>query len=235
MFPQCNAIGTITLNSSVGGINPSAVEMAARSGAKIVWFPTCDSAHELAYVFDGDPNKKLPYWAQIVIQMKEAGRPNPVIAILDNGRLKKEVHDVLDVIACHNIILATSHISHEEAFALVDAAEKRKIGRIIITHADFPTTCYTEDEQIAFIKKGAYIEHCYTTWATSKSDFKTVARQIRTVGADHVILSTDLGQTGAPYPDEGIKEYAVRLIKEEGFSEAEIQKMIKYNPACLVA
>jgi hypothetical protein len=59
MFPKCNAIGTITLNSSVGGINPSAVEMAGRSGAKIVWFPTCDSQHELAHVFNGDPNKKL--------------------------------------------------------------------------------------------------------------------------------------------------------------------------------
>jgi hypothetical protein len=46
MYPQCNALGAITLNSSVGGINPTAVEMAARAGAKIVWFPTCDSEYE---------------------------------------------------------------------------------------------------------------------------------------------------------------------------------------------
>ena len=30
MFPGCYAIGTITLNSAVGGINPMAVEMAGR-------------------------------------------------------------------------------------------------------------------------------------------------------------------------------------------------------------
>lgn len=234
MFPKCNVLGSITLNSSVGGINPSAVEMAGRSGAKIVWFPTCDSAHEIAHVFNGDPNKKLPYWAQIVLQLKEAGIQTPAIAILENGKLKKEVYEVLEIIASHNMALATGHISHEEAFALVDAAVERKVKRIIITHADFPTTCYTEEEQLTFIRKGAFIEHCYTTWATGKSNFNTVARQIKTVGAEHVILSTDLGQKEALYPDEGLKEYAARLIKEEAFSEAEVQKMIVHNPTQLI-
>ena len=37
--PGCDSIGTITLNGSVGGINPMAVEMAARAGAKLLWFP----------------------------------------------------------------------------------------------------------------------------------------------------------------------------------------------------
>ena len=234
LYPQCNAIGTITLNSSVGGINPSAVEMASRSGAKLVWFPTCDSAHEAANIFDGDPNKKLPFWAQIVIQMKEAGIQNPPISLLENGKLKKEVHDVLAVIASHNIILATGHVSHEEAFALVDAAVEHKVQRIIITHADFPATCYTEEEQAGFVKKGAYIEFCYTTWATEKSDFNAVAQYIKLLGADHVIMATDLGQKDALYPDEGLKEFAVRLIKEKGFSETQIQKMIVKNPEDLI-
>ena len=68
LFPACDAVGTMTLNSSVGGINPSAVEMAARSGAKLIWFPTCDSAHERAYVLSGK-YKKQPYWATIVQEM----------------------------------------------------------------------------------------------------------------------------------------------------------------------
>ena len=235
LYPKCNAIGTITLNSSVGGINPSAVEMAGRSGAKLVWFPTCDSTHELSYVFDGNPNKKLPYWAQIVIQMKEAGIPNPTIDLLENGKLKKEVYDVLDVIASHKMILATAHISHEEAFALVKAARERKVEKIIVTHADFPSTFYNEADQALFLKQGAYIEHCYTTWATDKIDFATVVRQIRVAGPDHVILSTDLGQKGALYPDEGIKVFAERLVKEEGFSETEVRKMIVNNPEHLIS
>ncbi|MDR2870110.1 MAG: DUF6282 family protein [Deferribacteraceae bacterium] len=234
LYPKCNAIGTITLNSSVGGINPAAVEMAARSGAKLVWFPTCDAAHEREHVFKGDPNKKLPYWAQIIIEMNEQGINNPVISIMENGKLTKATHEVLDIIAAHNMVLATSHISHEEAFALVDAAVEHKIDRIIITHADFPTTFYTEEEQARFIKKGAYIEHCYTTWATGKIDFDTTARQIRAAGADHVILATDLGQKTALYPDEGLEAFGLRLIKEAGFSESEVQKMLCANPAQLI-
>ena len=34
LYPDCDFIGTITLNRSVGGINPTAMEMAARSGVK---------------------------------------------------------------------------------------------------------------------------------------------------------------------------------------------------------
>ena len=39
--------GTISLNHSVGGLNPVAVELAGRSGCKIVWMPTVDAANEV--------------------------------------------------------------------------------------------------------------------------------------------------------------------------------------------
>ena len=167
--------------------------------------------------------------------MREAGIHAPPITILENGKLKKEAYEVLEVIASHNMVLATGHISHEEAFALVDAAVQRNVQRIVVTHADFPTTFYDEEEQKVFLKNGAYIEHCYTTWATGKSDFSTVVRQIKAAGVDRVILSTDLGQKDALYPDEGLKEFAARLVKEEGFSEADVQKMTVHNPAHLIA
>ncbi len=151
IFPSCNAIGTITLNSSVGGINPMAVEMAGRSGAKLVWFPTVDSEHELAHLAHS-PSEKLPYWAQIKEQMKAEGIVSPTICILKDGKLKDEVFSVLDIIARFNMILATSHISKAEAFALVKAAKERKVERIIITHVDFPSTFYTIEEQKELLK-----------------------------------------------------------------------------------
>lgn len=234
LYPECNTIGTITLNSSTGGINPIAVEMAARAGAKLVWFPTCDSEYELSHVFNGDPNKKLPYWAQIIIELKEEGVKTPTIKLLnDNGKLKDEVYDTLDVIAKKNIILATSHSSHEETFALVKAAHERKVNKIIITHVDFPTTFYTIEEQKELAKYGAYMEHCYTTFATGKVDFETTLEQIRALGADRVILGTDLGQKTAIYPDEGLLEFATRLY-ENGFTEKEIRKMTVDNNTSLV-
>lgn len=234
MYPECDAIGTITLNSSVGGINPTAMEMAARSGVKLAWFPTCDAAHEIAHVFDGNPNKKLPYWAQIIIEMKEAGIQAPTIRILDEeGNLKKPVCEVLDILAKYDIILATGHISHEEAFALVDEAKKRGVKNIVITHADFPTTFYTVEEQKRFVEMGAIVEHCYTTWATGKVEFEETRRQIREVGPQNCILATDLGQKTALYPDEGLLEFAKRLY-EDGFSKEEIRTMTVENPRKLL-
>ncbi len=234
VHPGCDAVGTVTLNSSVGGINPMAVEMAARAGTRLVWFPTCDAAHERAHVFNGDPNKKLPYWAQILITLKEEGIEAPVVKVLDdNNRLTEETRETLEIIAKHDLILATSHLSHEETFALVDGAKEAKVGKIIITHVDFPTTFYTIDEQKKLAKSGAYMEHCYTTFATGKIDFETTAAQIKALGADRVIISTDLGQKTAPYPDEGLFTFAEKL-RASGFSDEEIRTMAVDNPTRLV-
>src|SRR5580658_11000514 len=62
--PGIAAYGAITLNHSVGGLNPVALELAGRSGCKIVWMPTVDAANETAGRLDG-PNVKLPFWAKI--------------------------------------------------------------------------------------------------------------------------------------------------------------------------
>src|ERR1700722_3383619 len=46
--PGVGAYGAVALNHSVGGLNPVAVELAGRSGCKIVWTPTVDAANETA-------------------------------------------------------------------------------------------------------------------------------------------------------------------------------------------
>ena len=43
MYPGFQAVGSIVLNTSVGGMNPDAVEAAAKLGAKVVWMPTQDA------------------------------------------------------------------------------------------------------------------------------------------------------------------------------------------------
>lgn len=235
LYPECDYVGTIALNSYVGGINPAAMEMAALSGVKLVWFPTCDAENEMSHVFNGDPNKKLPYWARIKIEMREAGREAPSIRILDEkGRLKKEVYDVLDIIANHNIILTTGHLGHDEAFALVKAAHERGVKNIVVTHVDFPATYYTVEEQKELLQYGALMEHCYTTWATGKVDFDVTAQMIREIGPENCILATDLGQKTAIYPDEGMAEFARRLKEEKGFTDEEIRTMAVYNPRRLL-
>jgi hypothetical protein len=232
LFPRCNAVGSITLNSAVGGINPMAVEMAGRSGAKIVWFPTVDSEHEQEHLAHS-PSEKLPYWAKIQQKMKAEGVVSPTICVLKNGKLKGEAFSVLDIIARFNMILATSHVSKAEAFALVKAAKERKVERIIITHVDFPSTFYSIEEQKELLTFGAFVEHCFTTPATGKVAWDIVIGQIRAIGAKRIILTTDLGQATGVFPDEGLALFAEKLL-ENGFSETDVRTMIVTNPASLI-
>src|SRR2546430_12795405 len=46
LVPDIEALGSVTLNAAIGGINTVAVEIAAREGARIVWMPTFDSVNE---------------------------------------------------------------------------------------------------------------------------------------------------------------------------------------------
>src|SRR5260370_4265589 len=61
--PGIAAYGAITLNHAVGGLNPIAVEIAGRSGTKIVWMATVDAANETAGRVGG-PDQQLPFWAE---------------------------------------------------------------------------------------------------------------------------------------------------------------------------
>ncbi|MER3420041.1 MAG: cytosolic protein, partial [Chloroflexota bacterium] len=65
LFPEVQAFGGLTLNNSVGGLNPIAVDIAGRLGNKVVWLPTVDSANELANVAGQLDESKLSYWMPI--------------------------------------------------------------------------------------------------------------------------------------------------------------------------
>ena len=78
------------------------------------------------------------------------------------------------------------------------------------------------------------MEHCFTTYSTGKVDFGVTLEQIRAVGADRVICSTDLGQRANVYPDEGMEQFAQKLL-EAGVSEDDIRKMFVTNPKNLIS
>ena len=43
LYPELMAVGTLVLNHSVGGLNPEAVEKAAKYGVRLVFMPTMDA------------------------------------------------------------------------------------------------------------------------------------------------------------------------------------------------
>src|SRR2546427_6459246 len=61
--PGSRVFGAVTLNHSVGGLNPVAVELAGRTGCKIVWMPTVDAQNETAGGLDRG-SAELPFWGK---------------------------------------------------------------------------------------------------------------------------------------------------------------------------
>ena len=232
--PGVTAYGALTLNHSVGGLNPVAVELAGRSGAKIVWMPTVDAANETAGREDG-PGTKLPFWAKIQRELAATGISPPPLSVLDAaGELSDATRRCMDVIARHGMILATGHLGRAEIFALVRAAGSMGVRKVVVTHAEFPSQNLSADEQRELAGMGAFIEHCFTTMHTGKAPWDGVFESIRRAGPERCVLSTDLGQAINPPVAEGFAMFAQRLL-DAGFTAAEIRRMAVENPAALVA
>src|SRR6266446_1887234 len=167
--PGSKVFGAVTLNHSVGGLNPVAVELAGRTGCKIAWMPTVDAQNETAGRLDG-PNVKLPFWAKIQRELAATGIAPPPITVLDSsGKVSEAARRCIELIAKHNMILATGHIGRAEIFALVKAAREMGAQRVVVTHAEFPSQNLTAAEQHELAQMGAFIEHCFTTMYTGKA------------------------------------------------------------------
>src|SRR5262245_50079034 len=97
--PGIEAYGAIALNHSIGGLNPVAVEIAGRSGNKIVWFPTVDAANETAGG-PGGGEEKLPFWAKLQREIAAAGSNEPPMTAPDgDGKISDETRQCLELIA----------------------------------------------------------------------------------------------------------------------------------------
>jgi len=237
IHPGATAVGTITLNNAVGGINPFAVELAVMDGAKLVWLPTIDSKNEsdhiMANATHATDKTKMPFFAKFRVELAEKGKLQPPIYILEDGKLNKNILEVLDIVIEHNIALASGHVSQKETFAIAEECYKRGYKKFIVTHPNFPSTTFTKEEQKALVEKGAIMEQCFTTPYTGKITWERAFDEIRYVGPENCMISTDLGQPSYVYPDEGIQIYCEKLL-ENGFTVDQVRRMISVNPEFIV-
>jgi hypothetical protein len=225
--PQIEAAGSITLNHALGGLNPAALEVSARLGARLVWMPTVDAANEWRPRAPGAPE---PAWGAVQKDlMARRGYPSPISLLDGDGRLVEAARQCLEVAAAHDMVVATGHVGRAEIFALVRSAAELGARRIVVTHAEFPSVDLSPDDQVLLAGLGAYIEHCYTTAYTGKTTWERVFAGIRATGVDRAVISTDLGQPANPPVSVGLADFADRLL-EAGFSPSDVRCLAVDNP-----
>ena len=149
--------------------------------------------------------------------------------VVDNGgALVPEARAVLDVVARHDLVLATGHLSRDEIFALVDGALDAGVRRIVVTHPEFPSQRVSPEDQAALAERGALMERAFTTAYTGKCGWDEFFAATRAVGAGNTVWGSDLGQRFNPPVEDGLALLADRFL-EAGFTEGEVRIMAVEN------
>lgn len=207
--------GGVTLNYPVGGLNPAAVEVALGLGAKEIWMPTKESAHERAY----------------------RGQKLPGLSIFnERGEIVPVVYEIIDLIREADVILGTGHLSIEETIVLVRLARERGVRKVLVTHPEayfFQMPVAVQSELAAL---GAYFERCFvftTQLAGATVSVADIAQQIKTVGVESTVLSSDLGQPQNPSPVDGMREYLAGLAAAV-LSRRDLELVSQETPAELL-
>jgi hypothetical protein len=224
-----HVFGGIVCNEFVGGLNPSAVDAAVKMGGKIVWMPTFSSSQHIHY-FAGRGHGKFFDGGEKLYHSEQG------LSILDeNGKLKPEIFDILDIIEKKNIILSTGHISVTELGVLAKEVFNRKIEKFLITHADLGIARVSLEMQKELARQGAFMEKCYLACCGGMEDVPLdyLAHSINELSPERCVLVTDFGQHFNPSPIEGMLNYIEKLL-QLGIDEPDIRKMFVDNPRSLL-
>ena len=208
--------GGIDLNLTVGGMNPVAVEhmtQVAGGWGRIVWMSTFDAENQVRY-------------------SKES---RPFVSVARNGELLPETKAVISVVAKHGLVLATGHVSSQEALLLLREGRRQGVQHMVVTHALGAPILMDVQQMQEATRLGALIEFVGSSLAGAgaAARMERFADAIRKVGPQFCILSSDLGQKGNPLPPDGFGEF-LAAMRARGFSEQELDRMAKQNPARLL-
>ena len=210
--------GGIVLNRSVGGINAEAVRRMAQvegSRGKVVWLPTIDAENNVGH----------------------APGHAPFISVVKDGKPVPELAEVFQLIAQNNLVFETGHSSPEESLILIAAAKQAGIKNIVVTHALLQGANIDQLKKMAAM--GAIIECCWQPGGLPGAknadavSVKAYVNAIRTVGAEHFLIDSDLGQKGNPLHPDGLRDF-IKALKANGVSEHDIDLIARKNPAKLL-
>ena len=208
--PGIEVFGGISMDLTVGGVNPAAVEWMTKvkgGYGRVVWLPTFDAENQAA----------------------PAGRP--FVRVVRDGAVTPEVSQVIALAAKNNLVLETGHSSAAEALIIIREAKRQGVQNVLVTHAMSSPVLMSIADMQAAAKLGAYLE---LVWVRPGSDAaKAYVNAIRAVGPEFMVLSSDLGQATTPLHPDGLLAMYQYLVSQ-GISVAEIDRMAKVNPAKLL-
>jgi hypothetical protein len=227
VVPGIGVYGGIALNLSVGGLNPLAVDFAAEVGAKMIWMPTWSSKNDLS--------KSQFFLSRMKKYVKaiEAAVPGPEVGveIIEGGKLKPVVKDIIDIAKNHGMVISSGHLSVQESLVLVEACQKQGVP-FTMAHPFSRSVGASIAEMQEVAKRGGYIEHCFITTMPmhQRLELSKIIEAIEAVGPDRTVLASDAIHAWNPPPPEALRMFVGSLL-QLGLDPESIATMIQDNPA----
>ena len=214
--PGIEVFGGLDLNLPVGGMNVHAVEnMVQANGGfgRVVWMSTFDSEH----------------------QVRSSKADRPFVRVSQNGALLPETKAVIAVIAKHGLVLASGHVSAAEALLMFEEGHRVGVRAMVATHGMSTPTSLTVEQAKRANALGAFIEFTGDTMQgpNARERVDRIAADIRSIGVEYAIVSSDLGKGGAELPTEGFATL-LEALRQKGFTNQELDRVSKGNPARLL-
>ena len=223
-FRQIQVIGSISLNPIAGGFDPLIVEIAARQGARVIFFPTWQSENDLSHGgFSSVVRRRMPLYGPKA--------EFPAAPVTKDGKLTPAAEQVLDAAKDLDLLVMTGHCRADEGLLVIEGAAKRGV-RVIYSHPQSTHIGATNDDLKKAAALGALIEisslGAISVRAAGLSRAQ-VAEGIKAVGAEHFVIVSDAFNPYAPPQPELFRMGAGQIV-EVGIPIEQVRKMVYDNP-----
>lgn len=203
-----DVFGGLVLGHACGGLNPAAVDAAARCGGKVIWTPSVDSSHHY----------------RVMGITKAQG-----IDVLDEkDKVLPALKEIFSLIAESEMLLSICHQSTKERYILIDEARKAGVKRIELVHPMQPVTKMTVEQMKIAADKGAYIGLYTFDFAPKFWSWSTFMEAYRVVGPDKIAVSSDQGLWLGGSPVANIRQFIAWALFR-GIPDRDVEKMVKNN------
>lgn len=219
---QNTVFGSMVLNSWRHVEDVEAICDYIAKGLKLIYMPTVMSANRLNPIsLEGDR-----------------------IRLIGDGHLQPAVINVLEAAVKGGCTVATGHADAGECLAILDYCHKLGAPTVLVTHPEYWVTDMSDMEQKRLADEYPNVLFERTlysilnekearrnpgTLAIVSEKLGRVVENIKTIGPQRTILSSDLGQTWNYAPAEGFSLF-LEMIALAGISSEDIRRMTLANP-----
>lgn len=202
--------GGMALNQHCGGVNPSAVAATLQAGGRVIWMPTADSHTQ--------QTAGLPRLCHSEPRIGDQFYALPPV----DTSARAAADSVLELIAAHDAVLATGHVSGAECRWLLERARHYGITRVLLTHPSYTVPGLSPSEIGELAEQGGYVEiTCYQLLHQPGCSPEMLAAVADAAGS-RLVLSSDAGQPTSPQPPHALR-LLIDTLAEQGVDAGRLE------------